>query len=320
MGSANILGPQKKHKKKRGVIGKYLFVFSLIAIPLLNFVVFWVYVNIDTIISTFQKFSVRTGEFAWCGFDNYTEVFRDYIFNIGNRYPEKQAVFLNSLNAIAINIIIFPLAFIAAFAFFKKIRHEKYFRICFYLPSIISVSVLTLCYRSLFNSDFGPIALLFSKFGYNPVWLGPDSEQMWPMIYIFSIWAGLSTNVIMMNSAMGRIPNDVMEYARLDGVGFWREAFQIVFPLVLPTVGVYLITIVTSVYSFTMHPMLIAGDPGYNNKFLTVGWYIFDTVATGKQNSMIFASTLGIAVTLLLTPFVIAIRVIVNKCTPNVEF
>lgn len=320
MGSETLLVKKHKPLRKSGALKKYLFVLSLIAVPILNFCVFWVYVNIDTILSTFQKFSVRTGEFVWCGFDNYAEVFRYYIFNIGNRYPEKQTIFFNSLNAIAINVIIFPLAFIAAFAFFKKIRHEKYFRICFYLPSIISISVLTLCYRSLFNSDFGPIALLFSKFGYNPIWLGPDSAQMWPIIYVFCVWAGLGTNVIMMNSAMGRIPSDITEYAKLDGVGFWCEAFQIVFPLILPTVGVYLISIITSVYSFTMHPMLIAGQWGYNNKFLTVGWYIFDTVASGKQNSMIFASTLGIGVTLLLIPFVIAVRIIVNKCTPAVDF
>lgn len=143
---------------------------------------------------------------------------------------------------------------------------------------------------------------------------------MWPMIYVFSIWAGLSTNVIMMNSAMGRIPSDITEYARIDGVGFWREAFQIVFPLVLPTVGVYLISIITSVYSFTMHPMLIAGQRGYNNKFLTLGWYIFDTVSSGGQNSMILATTFGVGVTLILTPFVIAVRILVNKCTPDVQF
>lgn len=296
-----------------------VFIFSLVIIPLLNFLIFWVYVSFDTIALTFQRYNVRTGEYEWFGLTRYGEVFKEYIFGLGG-YPEKHAVFLNSLRAIIINLIILPLAYIAAYAFYKKIRFEKYFRVCFYLPSIISITVLTLCFRYMFHSTIGPLKMLFASFGYEPLWLGPESEQMWTLIYIFSIWAGLSTNVIMMNSAMVRIPEDISEYSRLEGVGFWREAFQIVFPLVLPTIGVYMIAIVTSVFGFTLQPMLIAEQRGINNKFYTIGWQILESAASGKQNDMMLASTLGISLTLLLTPIVIVVRVLVNKFTPEVDF
>ncbi len=312
--------PKKRPFYSKPKFKMYVFIFSLIIIPLLNFLVFWVYVSFDTVLLTFQKFSVRTGEYEWVGFANYGEVFRDYIFGIGNAYPEKQQIFLNSLHAIAINLIILPLSFIAAYAFFKKVPMEKYFRVCFYLPSIISISVLTICFRNLFHGDFGPIKMLFAKLGFEPVWLSADSEQMWTLIYIFCIWAGLSTNVIMMNSAMMRIPSDISDYTKLEGVGFWREAVTIVLPLTLPTIGIYMISVITSVFGFALQPMLIADNYGTNNKFLTIAWKILADTAGGRQNDMILSSTLGISLTLLLTPFVVLVRWLVNRFTPEVDF
>ena len=305
---------------KRAAFRKYIFILSLIIIPMLNFIVFWVYVSADTILSTFRHFSMRTGEFEWYGLQNYIEVFREYMFGLDD-YPEKRALFWNSFHAVPINLIILPLSFVCAYAFYKKIRFQKYFRVCFYLPSIISISVLALCFRYMFHSDFGPIKALFENwFGYAPVWLSNDSDQMWTLIYIFCIWAGMSTNVIMMNSAMSRIPEDISDYSRLEGVGFWREAVQIVLPLVLPTVGIYMISVVTAVAAFALPPMLMAGTMGLENKFGTSAWFILEAAAGGQQNTMILASTIGICMTILLTPFVVAVRVLVNKFTPEVDF
>ena len=313
------LGGKKTPFYKKSKFKTNMFVLSLVIIPLLNFLVFWVYVSFDTIALTFQRYSNRQGEYLWIGLDRYVEVIRQYVLGLDG-HPENFATFWNSFHAVAINLIILPLAFLAAYAFYKKIPCEKYFRICFYLPSIISVSVLALCYRYMFHADFGPLKQLFAHFGYEPLWLGPESKQMWTLIYIFAIWAGLSVNVIMMNSAMLRIPSDISEYSKLEGVGFWREAVQIVLPLVLPTVGIYIIAVFTSVFGFVLHPMLIAAQPGIGNKFYTAGWQIFDSVRYGHQDDMALASTLGIVLTLMVTPVVVLIRFLVNKFTPEVDF
>ena len=304
----------QKKKFKDGV-----FIWALVILPLLNFLVFWVYVNIDTVLMTAQRFNIMKGGYEWIGFERYKEVFREYIFGMDGARAHFN-IFLNSLRAIVINAIILPLAYISAFAFFKKIKWQKYFRICFYLPSIISVSMLTLSFRYMFHADFGPLRILFAKMGFAPDWLGPESDVLWTLIYIFGIWAGLGMNVIMMNGAMLRIPEDISEYGRLDGVGFWREAFQIVLPLVMPTVSVYIMSVFVSVFSFSLHPMLIATNKGANNKFYTIGWMVLDSVSIGSENDMLLASTVGIAFTLVMTPVILAVRFITSKLTPDVEF
>lgn len=138
---------------KRSKFQDGVFIATLVAVPLISFCVFWLYVNLDTVAMTFQRYNVRTGEYEWYGFERYIEVFRTYVFGLDGAVAEHNA-FLNTFRAILINIIIFPLAYISAYAFYKKIPCEKFFRVCFYIPSIISITVLTLLYRYMFHPDF----------------------------------------------------------------------------------------------------------------------------------------------------------------------
>ena len=297
------------------------FLIALCIIPLINFAIFWVYVNFKTIILTFYRYDKSTGEYIFINVQRYISVFKEYVLGT---VPANQNVYLNSFRAIIINLIILPIAFIASYSFYKKIRFEKAFRVLFMFPSIISLVVLTMVYRYMFNNDFGPIATIIEKItGKRTEWLAVnDSKHLWTLIYIFAIWAGLGTNVIMISGAMLRIPSDITEACLIDGVGFWREAVQFVLPLIMPTIGIYFISILTSCLSFTMQPMLIATDNGPNNRYLTMSWYIYKTVnsATSTEDQMLQASTVGIVFSLLLMPFVVGARILANKITPDVDF
>lgn len=301
----------KKEKFRTG-----LFIFSLVIIPLIQFAIFWVYVSFDTIALTFQRYNIRTGGYEWFGIERYKQVISEYILGTDG-HPASHRIFLNSFHGLAVAAVQLPIVYICAYVFYKQVPMQKFFRFCFYLPGIISVSVLTLSFRNMFHPEFGPIKMLFDKLGYNRLWLDSESEQMWPLIYLYSILTA-STGVITLNGAMNRIPEDIREYGKLEGIGFWREAFQIVLPLVMPTVGVSLIGIPTAIFGFC--PMLIAVDPGVGNKFYTVSWMIIDATKSGSQNAMMLASTLGIAMTVMVTPFVILVSFLVNKFTPDVDF
>lgn len=310
---------KKKEKKfANRTLRKYGFILSLIIIPLVNFIIFWVYVNFDTIVLTFQKFNVITGQYEWNGLQNYISVFENMILR--GDVGEFNA-FINSFRAILINLIIFPITFIIAYSFFRKIRFHGFFQVVFFLPNIISLVVLCMLVRQMFSSDFGPIAKMFEGIlGHPTDWLGYESSKMWGIITLFCIWAGLGGNSIVMCGAMRRIPEEIFEAAKLEGIGFWREMISIVLPLIMPSIGVFFISIVTSALSFTMQPMLIAVSPGIDNKYMTIGWYIFTTVDTGNSGDMIRAATIGIEFSLILLPIIIATRLLVKKFTPDVEF
>lgn len=309
---------EKKKFKLNRTTRKYIFIAELIIIPVINFIIFWVYVNFDTILLTFKRFDVPTASYVWRGFDGYISVFKSMILG-GD--PGEFNAFVNSFRAILINVIILPVTFVISYSFYKKIRFRKFFQVVFFLPNIISLVVLCMMVRHMFSSDFGPIALVIEKITGHPTdWLGYNSDKMWGIIIVFCIWAGLGGNTIILCGAMQRIPEDIIEAARLDGIGFLREAWSIVLPLVMPTVGVFMIGVVTSPLSFTLQPMLIAVNPGIDNKFMTIGWYIFTSVDTGGSGNMIQAATIGMMFSMLLLPVIIAVRILVKKFTPDVQF
>lgn len=308
---------EKKFKLNR-TTRKYIFIAELIIIPVINFIIFWVYVNFDTILLTFKRFDVPTASYVWRGFNGYISVFKSMILG-GD--PGEFNAFVNSFRAILINVIILPVTFVISYSFYKKIRFRKFFQVVFFLPNIISLVVLCMMVRHMFSSDFGPIALVIEKITGHPTdWLGYNSDKMWGIITVFCIWAGLGGNTVILCGAMRRIPEDIIEAARLDGIGFLREAWSIVLPLVMPTVGVFMIGVVTSPLSFTLQPMLIAVNPGVDNKFMTIGWYIFTSVDTGGSGNMIQAATIGMMFSMLLLPVIIAVRILVKKFTPDVQF
>ena len=176
------------------------FLIALCILPLINFAIFWVYVNFKTILLTFQQYDSSTASYEPIGLTRYISVFKDYV--LGND-PAKQRMYINALRAIVINLIIMPIAFIASYSFYKKIRFEKFFRVLFMFPSIISIVVLTMVFRYMFHGEFGPIAILAEKLSGEKVsWLSADSDCLWPLIYTYAIWAGLGTNVIMISGAM----------------------------------------------------------------------------------------------------------------------
>ena len=112
-----------------------LFIALLVVIPVIHFFVFWVYVNAATIVKTFLLYHPATGEYSWHGLERYIELFREWILGINEegvrdiRVLKSYTTFWNSFRAIIINLILYPIVVTAAYAFYKKIRCEKVFRI-----------------------------------------------------------------------------------------------------------------------------------------------------------------------------------------------
>lgn len=300
----------------------YGFVIALIAWPVLHFLVFWLYVNISSILRVFQTYNAFRDEYVWTGFYNLKHVFNEMV--LGNSESMQRAMFNSLFSVIPGLFIILPLAYITSYAFYKHVPGEKIFRVLFYFPSMISIVVLTMSYKYMFDPQFGPIRLLFNKLGFTELkWLSavPDNNMLWPLIYLYCVWSGLGSNVILMSGAMQRIPKEITESARLDGVGFWSESVSIVLPLIMPTVTNFIVLSLMGIFGFMMQPMLLTdAGGGSSGAALTVAMYIYNTAGGGVQAKYDAAITTGILFSLLFGPFVFIIKMIIDRLTPKVEF
>lgn len=308
--------------KRRAKVREYGFVISLIWIAIAHFLVFWVYVNIRSFFRVFQSFSPFQNKYVWTGLNNLQHVFQEMV--LGEDEGLHRAMINSLFSVIPGLFIILPLALVAAYAFYKHIPGERVFRILFYFPSMISIVALTMSYKYMFDPQFGPVRLLFNKIGFTDLkWLSPVSgnNMLWPLIYLYCIWSGLGSNVILLGGAMQRIPKEISEAACLDGVGFWRELRQIVIPLVMPTLINFIVLALMGIFGFMMQPMLLTDiNGGGGHQAYTVALYIYNVQSSGTQTQYDLAISTGILFSLMFGPIVFIAKLLLDKFTTKVEF
>ena len=236
-----------------------LFIISFIALPIASFLVFYVYVNLSSFTMAFQK--PVDGVLKWAGLENFEWVF-DKIKNGSTMETENlRLAFQNTFKTFGINMIMYPIGLAISYFIYKKIWGYKYFRIVFYLPSIISGVVVAFFFTELMSpSGFFP-GLLQNIYNldydlYNPL---RDSTFANKMVFLHMIWLGFPGNLIIWGGTFSRIPDSLIESARLDGIGWIRELFQIIIPLVWPTLVLTLTLSISGLFGATGSVFLLTG-------------------------------------------------------------
>lgn len=318
--AAAVATVAKRSSLKRNKLKEKGFIFSLLALPVANFLVFWVYVNARTIWLTFLNYNVMTGNYEWYGLTRFVDFFNKMVLG------EDVALFnamLNSVKSVGLNLfIILPLALFSSYAFYKKVPGERTFRVLFFFPSMISIVILTMEYKYMFHADFGPISLMCEKlFNWTPGWFNTEEPYAWPLVWIFCVWAGLGSNVILISGAMMRIPREIIESGKIDGLTYWREFFSVVLPLIMPTVSTFILTGIMGMFGFMTQPMLLL-PTGSEGKNLTVALHIYNLINSsgGAEGSMINAATIGLVFSVIGAPVVFLAKFLVDKFTPDVSF
>lgn len=309
-GNKNALLPSKK-KHKKLIKGTTIFIILMLLYPVVQFCIMWFGVNINSILLTFQHINLA-GQLEFYpieeAFNNYIYAFEDMATN-----ASYQSMIFASLAYLVLNCFItLPVSLFFAYLIFKKILGAGYFKTIYYLPSIIPIVALTLIYSSSFNNG-GVFNTILGCFGftYNSLFVGEGAKWM---VWIFCFWTGLGYNIILLTSAMSRIPRELLEQAKMDGVKPLREFIQIVIPLSWPTITTLFVIGMLGVFGTYMQPMLLTAGQYDTN---TIGLQIFyQSQGTALQTP----ATLGMICTLIGTPIVCGVRYFLNRCFREVNF
>lgn len=285
----------------------------MLAVPLTNLVIFYFAVNINSVLMAFQE--NLGGKTVWSGYQ-FTRLFKELgmsDFIITEAIRNTLVFFLLGL------LIINPLSLLLAYFLYKKIIGYRIFRFVFFLPSIISATVLTALYKQLIAPG-GVVALVVEALGGSVPLLGYLATEGTALtaIVIYTLWTGFGVNIILFNGAMTRIPEEVMEYARLDGVGSGRELVQIIIPLIWPTLS----TIITFAFVgiFTASGPILLFTKGQYGTY-TISFWIYDLVqGVNKVINLEYASAVGLFFTLIGAPIVLIVRMLINKAVDAVEY
>ena len=269
-----------------------IFVYCLIALPLIEFFTIYVYVNVDSFFLAFQ----RGGKFA--GLENFKMLWDE----VRADNSTILVAIKNTFIYFGADLILFVWSIFLSYFFYKKILGYKFFRFVLYMPAIISPVVFVVLFKNL-TSVNGAIALIVKNFNPDfrmPNLLARSETATWTMV-VYVLWMGWTKNMLYLGGSLARIPLEVLESARLDGVGPWDELTKILVPLLLPTLSTLLLLDVVGILG-SSGPILLFTKGDYNTT--TISYWMFTLVYNTGNDQYVKASAAGICLTLIMFPVV----------------
>lgn len=211
---------QKKKQRKDRVSGLFL------APSLIGVLLFFVLPFLVVIFYSFVDNSISK---QFVGFANYIKVFHNNAFRtaVGN-------TLLFSAIAVPLAVV---LGLALAMLLDSGIPMRSQLRSAFLTPLMVPIASVVLIFQVLFDYN-GVVNEVLVKFGGSQIdWL-KSSSGLFVIILLF-LWKNLGYNMILFLSAMGNIPKDVVEGAKLDGAGafkiFWHIKLRYISPMIVFT-------------------------------------------------------------------------------------
>ena len=196
---------------------------------LLGLLLFTVGPMIFSLLLSFSEWDIITGisSIRWVGLDNFREIFHDSLF-----YQSLRVTFIFALISVPLYQII-ALAF--ALLLNMRVRGMRFFRVVYFLPSIIPAVAVSMMWIMIFNPEYGILNRALAMIGiHGPAWLQDPNYALGALI-VMGIW-GVGNTIIIYLSGLQGVPEDLKEAAHLDGAGFFRRFVSITLPLISPTI------------------------------------------------------------------------------------
>lgn len=285
-----------------------LFICVALIPALSHLAIFWAPVQIQSLILSFVDY--RTNSFTLFGnFASAIEMLTDGASDLGSGM-------LNTCKFFLVGLALKMLSFFAAYMLYKKMFGSAFVRTVLYLPAAVSSFMMAYIYQQVLISEGPLITFLTQTLGIE-MKLPVIVESAMPMMIFYQIWLGLGGGLIVWFGAMGRIPPDILDYGKLDGIGPFREFFSIIIPLIWPTF-VTLFTLDLIGFFGADGPILLFTEGRYGT--FTLGYWLFDVVYSGSRNMYGVAMAVGLLMTFATIPVVFIARYIMNRFGQEVEY
>ncbi|MDQ0890739.1 ABC-type sugar transport system permease subunit [Paenibacillus sp. V4I9] len=195
------------------------------------------------------------GEASFIGFDNFRRLWQDteYWHSVLNTF----------IYAGGKLIITLPLCLVLAVILNQKLRGRNWLRAIYFMPTIISSSVMAVVFFIIFNSYNGILNQYLLKFNIISEridWLGPKNALFTTII--IAVWGAVGNYMLLFLAGLQNIPNDVYESSSLDGANKWQQFWYLTIPMLGPVLQiVIMLAIINSLKGYESIMVLTEGGP-----------------------------------------------------------
>ena len=146
----------------------------------------------------------------------------------------------------------------------REMRHAKgFFRIVYFLPTVVPISIAVIVWRFIYDPDAGALNEILSFFGIpDQIWLY-DPKLAKPSLVVVMTWATFGTTTLIYLSSLMEIPTELYEAAELDGASPLQRIRHVTLPHLFPIMSLLFVLQVISVVQVFTEPFLLTnGGPG----------------------------------------------------------
>ncbi len=281
---------QNKKKRMSVALRRRGFVFVCIVPTFVLFSIFVLYPMFSSFAMSFTDWSGMGKDYHFIGLENYMRMFRDRTVGIALKNNLTLLVF------VPIVTITLSLSF-ASMLSGRRIREKKLYRILFFFPNVIAISVTSILWCFIYHPSLGIINGFLKAVGADALvhtWLG-ESDTVVFAIGITMVWQAVGYYMILFIAAMEGVPGELYEAAELEGAGEVQKFVKITLPLIRNVVNVAVIFNIIAVFngSFTYTKIMTNGGP--DNKSMVLSLYMYDQ-AFGNGN---FGYAMAVGVVIL---------------------
>ena len=211
----------------------------------------------------------KNAEGAW-SVENFQRLWVE--FNLPT--SELRLALKNTLITFAIQLVMFIPQVLVSYFIYKKVPFAGLYRILFFLPGLL----VGVCVAMVFKQMVGvasPIADMVQNvmnLDYPPELLA-DSRFANTVVLAHMVWFAFPGDLIIWGGTFARIPDDLLESARVDGITWWGEFTKIVVPLVWPTVALKMVLTVCGILGASGQVFLLTNGQ-YGTMTLNAWLYI----------------------------------------------
>ncbi len=288
---------QKKHDS--------IFLFTILIVPIIQFIIFYIIVNFNSILLAFQKYDGKG--FYFIGGENFGKFLSDIVADVSM----KERI-TNTFIQFGISFgICFPLSIIISYGIWRGIPLSGAFKIILFLPQIISSIVFVILFRLIIED------LLPSLIPNSDVMMLLQGDSLFMTVILFSSWIGVAGNMVLYLGAMSSIDNSVVEYGRIDGLNPMGEFLHIVLPAIWPTIVVFTLTQIAAFFtSYGNFYNFYAGS--LQDKYQTIGYYFFViVVGQASEVNYPYASAAGLIFTVVAGGITLLVKYVMEKFGPS---
>ena len=310
----NLEENEKVALKKRKIDKpRVLFMASFLAIPIINFLIFFVYTNVSSFFMAFQRPIYDGATEMYFTMENFQKVFNSFFVDADGTL--RTGLINTVLFYLSGTLIIMPVSILMSYFIYKKIPGYRSFRFIAYLPQIIASSALVIIFKYSLSSG-GPLAAIYKAVGReysNPLIREPGAIIT---LLVYNIMFGFGGNLIVYGGAMGSINAEVLEAGELDGCTWFQELIYLIIPMMWATLSTSFILGLAGILGAS-GPILAFTKGQYGTTTLSFQIYNLVSGVNGYKD-LYYASAIGITMTVIMFPMVMVLkRLVFNEGKEN---